>query len=786
METMIFMRNDFHKVLFVFVFVLLSVLCIGVPSLATAQQTTLPERTEVPAGGCGPGYDEKYTFFSTRPFLRTQCVLTASTDPTYAVRNNGIPARSCTFPSYTFEGCIWIPLTTNLSSGSIAINAWLLTSASSLLNQVIDTTVVSFNNSIYAKINNSSGPVSLNIVWAVFRDFANIAILGAFTFIAISIILGRVTFNNKRLVANILVAALLINFSLVFSRVIIQASSLFSCQFYKVIVVGATSCDPKLPSQATEGASTTVTSDGISGHFLRIIGVEGFAGTKSALDKLANSDNGWTLVLIHGLFTSVFLGVATLTFTLMALMLIVRTIMLVFLMAISPLAFAAYAIPKWSHRFSDWWESLIKQSFLAPLLLMFLWMSSAFAGAIAGEKGVIGEVLASPEKASAGYSVFVYLFIIGLLLVSAYLSLKFASSIAGVSWAPALAALPVVGASLGIGSGLRNTLGRANYLEQMRLEKTLKDAKGQGDHELALKTMQQLKTVKAKTGREYNFMNNFSDKTLQKMGLTGAFAGQTKGGGFAGRLDTKAKEISTELKGVAMSGKDTDTLAKTLAEKAHQESPELKEKQQMISEQRKVVDEQKEATKAMRESATRQLKFAEENAKSTIDKHQDELRSGLQQARTETDTKLSETTDATQKQVIMKAHDQQVKQIHESINQKTANAHADVKLALDNLNRAHAPVTAAQKELDQHESDLARIKKDLERTAKTQATNITTSYSKALEEAIAKKEGSPLVVDKVKKLWGKADKEEKWKDRFGVPPAQDKKEEKAPKDTPSH
>lgn len=607
-------RSEISTRILFFSLIFLISACLFLPDVSKAQ-TANPRNTE-----CGPGLArdpvaELMRFFGINAPIN--CIPADTNSPVagaivQSISDDGVvhnfdkgPGTATTCESSLFAmwspwTCLMRSISVYFSSSTIAITAWFLTLSGSLLNYVVETTVISFSSSIYAAVNNTESPVSLNVVWAVFRDLANIAILGAFTFIAISIILGKVTFNNKRLVANVLVAALLINFSLVFSRVIVQTAGITSCQFYKVIVdqdtcenKSGSSFDTVVSTLSVNNTVTTistpspiVTKDGLAGSFLRIVGIGGFKETSNSLTKLANDkDGGVSVVLLHGVFTSLFLLVAVIVFLVMAIILTLRAGALLFLMCISPFAFAAYAIPQWSSKFGQWWEALIRQAFFAPFLLILLWMTSAFGKALTNGKGVIGQALAEPAKATSVQSIFLYLFVMGMLVMSVYLALRFARSLSGMQIGTMIGTLPVVAGSLGAGALLRNRLGGAAYGRAHELERKIELTKR--DMSINPKdyaaTMKSLNTQRGKAlttaGKDFNLMNTKPMQGLAGLaGLKGVWGGATKGGGYTGRVEAKAKEKTDDYKSMVSSDKDKQEVIKK-AQGSHLEDKARAEEQ---------------------------------------------------------------------------------------------------------------------------------------------------------------------------------------------------------------
>jgi CBS domain containing-hemolysin-like protein len=109
----------------------------------------------------------------------------------------------------------------------------------------------------------------LDVVWMAFRDLANILIIGIFVFIAISIILGLEQFGQKKLIARVLIIAILINFSLLFSKIIVDVSNLVAFQFYKGMV--GVDENGNIPQTSLNPTATQV---GIAGAFMGKLGIQ--------------------------------------------------------------------------------------------------------------------------------------------------------------------------------------------------------------------------------------------------------------------------------------------------------------------------------------------------------------------------------------------------------------------------------------------------------------------------------------------------------------------------------
>jgi hypothetical protein len=314
---------------------------------------------------------------------------------------------------------------------------------------------------------------------------------------------------------------------------------------------------------------------------------------------------------------------------------------------------------------------------------------------------------------------------------------------------------------------LQNTLGRSAYLEKIRLDKKLDEAKNSGDSKAVLRVMKDMKSVSKAAGREYNAMNSFAPKTLEKVGLSGKWAMQTtKAGGFAGRTETKAKELSEEFKGSSLGGKNTETIKKNVAEAAHQNSPEFQEKSRLIKEQKKVVEEQLHATKTMRETAEKQLHLGEKEAAGAREQHTEEASTALKKAQGERDEALKSATTTDERKAVIDEHDNKVREIQRDLNTKIAESNKVAENARRELDIASRPVTLAKEALQKTEKEAEKLSSEIKKKAEIQSTKIIQSYNEGIQAAIVKKGGSPYVAKKVEKLWGDKNKQEQLKKRL--------------------
>lgn len=455
-----------------------------------------------------------------------------------------------------------------ISTIAIGISGFLLGIAGLLFNWTIQNLVIDFNAFVYGGVRSG-----IEVAWGAFRDIANIIIIGMFTFVAISMILGLQQFGNRKLIARVLIVAVLINFSLLFARAIIETSHFIAGQFYKAAQSQINVAGTSGTTQASTGqALLNLSQNGLAGQFIQLMGVPTALDSDEFTLKLSQKLNSGWLALLYGLLTAAFLLGATLVFLYAVFILIVRTILLIFLLMTSSLAFASWLVPAFGAEkgWGMWWQSLLKSAVLAPLLLMFLWATLVIGKAfIASGGGSLGTLLSDPTAGSSIKALFFYLFMIGMFYASIKIASSFSSSIAGFGYA-AMATKLAGGIPLALGARTlgfagRNLIGRggAIYAKQAgdesaeaqkkyrRERASLAPGDRAGAALLRNKLQDRLAEIDAKkrsgealANRSFRFAGtNVGDTIFKRLGVPGYVAGG-KVDSFAKRADKIAEDAS--------------------------------------------------------------------------------------------------------------------------------------------------------------------------------------------------------------------------------------------------
>lgn len=279
--------------------------------------------------------------------------------------------------------------------------------------------------------------------WVVTRDLANMFFIFILLYIAIATILEIAAYNAKALLARLIIVALLLNFSLFATRVVIDASNILALAFYNSITapvragdIGEVSSLVKFFDVKPKGISS-----GLVSFFdpQKLLGSDQI-GAKKIADFAKNSTG--KLIFIY-MFSAIIILVTAWAFFSVAFLFITRTAVLWFLMATAPIAFAAIILPKTRDIFTKWWGELMSKSFCVAVFLFFLWLITKFTErgifqnlSDPSGKGLVGSLGGSSDNALLFTMIIILLqfsILLVLILVAKQQTQKMCGAVAGFS-----------------------------------------------------------------------------------------------------------------------------------------------------------------------------------------------------------------------------------------------------------------------------------------------------------------------------------------------------------------
>ncbi len=259
---------------------------------------------------------------------------------------------------------------------------------------------------------------AVEITWVTIRDLMNVAFIFGLVYIGFRFILFADDGAAKRNLALLIIAALLVNFSLFFAKAIVDVSHGILYEFNSMVEFVDL-------EEGEEGEEARF--DSLSGAIMytyAITSVLGGDGSSSITNVEGRS--GWIMV---ALITVTFL-LLSFVFIAVAVILVIRTTIITFLLIFSPIMFIGWVFPALANLSRTWLRTFISQSFLAPLIFLFLYISLIITDAIfrAPTDGERGSLVDLDFQVYAG-------FVLGItfLIISLIAAQKLGSSAAGAS-----------------------------------------------------------------------------------------------------------------------------------------------------------------------------------------------------------------------------------------------------------------------------------------------------------------------------------------------------------------
>lgn len=363
----------------------------------------------------------------------------------------GSVGNEVSFTDFIF-GSFFDPLVKGIGYTLMTLSAGILTMVGSLFDFIVKYTIIDMAKNI-GDPEGVGG--SISAAWRTLRDIANMLFIFVLLFVAFKAMF-QLNFNNVgKSVTNIIIVALLINFSLFFSKVVIDASNIVSVGFYNSIITANTrSVGTGEESTGTAGTQT------ISTGYMKLLGLQSWYSPNILIAPKSMTTQK---LLIVGVFSSVFMLITAIVLLISAIMFVARFIILVFLMILSPLALIAIIIPEQGGKFEQWKKALIDQAFFAPIFFALTWvvfkvastpgfLGQLGASSVAGANAAYIDLITKAPTSSMGL-VLNYVLVIGFAIAALVISKQMATRTAGFS---------AISGGLGtIGAGGAALLGRS-------------------------------------------------------------------------------------------------------------------------------------------------------------------------------------------------------------------------------------------------------------------------------------------------------------------------------------
>lgn len=505
-------------------------------------------------------------FLGSVQFADAQTATAAATRPD---AQNSLQDAGCGWRNWYTPNCLLGPIARMASSGMLSVGGALLELTGSIFDFAMNHVIINFKDTLDTKM--GLMPV-INGGWTFFRDIANILMIGMFVFIAISLILGIKEYGQKKLIARVLIIAVLMNFSLLFTKIIIDSSNFMAYAIYSQTAGRAN----------TAGAAQSFS---VADKILKPLHITGTWDTAKLAAQVYKDPKGggvWK-VLFFGFFGFLILSFLAIILLYGAFLIIARAVLFVVLMLSAPLAYVTYLVPSFEASqfgWSSWWKSLINNAAFAPLLMIFLSISILIfqtASPALGVQDTLGNLAADPQgqvRTDGWRILFVYFLGTGLLFLSFRLSSSLAGSISGIKVGQMAAGIPLAFGMRGAGFLGQRTIGyganksaqsKGALASQARLNAN-REGISKKERDFFNKQAEKYEGQKARremvAGSSFNLMNTALGKAIAGgAGLKGVAAGEKKGS-FKETVDARSKAAIEQAAKTNLTDDDKATVRK--------------------------------------------------------------------------------------------------------------------------------------------------------------------------------------------------------------------------------
>ncbi|MCX6712923.1 MAG: hypothetical protein NTY66_01810 [Candidatus Vogelbacteria bacterium] len=405
----------------------------------------------------------------------------------------------------------------------LALNVFsiLLSFSSNLFNIMVQFSVYNFHD--YA--NNGV----IRYIWEIGRDIANVFFIFILLYIAIATIIQAQGVNWQRMVVQLIITALLINFSIIIPRVVIDIGNSLANVFYVNMGKPNSIGTPDITTSLIRGAQPSL------------------LWKKSSLATTANPDpsipsqfqstaNDLTFGAIfwRGIGTLILIFVLSFVLIMGAFMFVARSIVLLVVIAMSSLAFFSRIIPQTGglrqlNIWDKWFTALLRETFFAPVF-MFLFYLTLLMAQMAPTNTPPTMVGSTTNSVTSAPQIIWYALLIGL----------------------AIGALTISRSMSQWGASVANRLGMARASNWLR--KTAPAFLGRNTAGRLATTMAEsdfLKNMKTRQGNGVgskiaNFGASWTQKGLQAAG-NAKFGGKQ---GFEGARKARAEDYKKRMEGM--------------------------------------------------------------------------------------------------------------------------------------------------------------------------------------------------------------------------------------------
>ena len=214
--------------------------------------------------------------------------------------------------------------------------------------------------------------IAVQGIWSVLRNFMNLALVLILVFIAIATILGIKKYRWQETLWKLVIVALLINFSLIIPGIILDTSHFITYTFLNLARID----DLDIADSMMKGLASEELARAGKYQLPMIDNI--IATYDSSTKETSVEATGWGLGIGKSLIVAILLLLIGI-FVVIALVaifftMIFRAFMIIALLCVAPIAFAAWILPDTEKYWKMWWQQFIKWCTYPILFALMLYI----------------------------------------------------------------------------------------------------------------------------------------------------------------------------------------------------------------------------------------------------------------------------------------------------------------------------------------------------------------------------------------------------------------------------
>ncbi len=233
-----------------------------------------------------------------------------------------------------------------------------------ILDSGIEFFVIGFGQSFLS----SGVGQAVDTLWESVRDIFNLTFIFALVYIGFKIILNSDDSNTRRWLVHLILAALLVNFSLFITKFVVDVSNITATQ-----IVNSGFAETTDPQTGKKGPNVSKT-------FMNSLGIQSAFGGLPETMKDRGKSSAWGYIF----GSAILFIVASFVFAVGGILLIIRYAVLCLYMILSPFMFIGWVFPQMESYSKRYWSGFLGRAFFAPAYLLLIYFAAVIINAFYG------------------------------------------------------------------------------------------------------------------------------------------------------------------------------------------------------------------------------------------------------------------------------------------------------------------------------------------------------------------------------------------------------------------